>query len=292
MKKTIYALGFFDGVHIGHQALLTACRQLAQKNSCAAGVVTFTAHPDTLVLGQTPQLLNTAVDRKRLLSQYNMTTVVELPFDQALMTTHWSAFLTQLVEAGAAGFVCGDDFRFGAGGLGTAKKLQAYCKKRQLPCAVVPQQEIDGVRISSTHIRSLLESGQVEQANKFLGHPHMFTGTVVPGRQLGRTMGIPTANMELPPELLQPKTGVYACTAHMDGHTYVAVTNIGSRPTVGGHQTRFESWLLDFDGDLYGKELTLQFHAYLRPEEKYDSLEDLQTQIRQDAAKTRKLLEK
>ena len=292
MKKTIYALGFFDGVHIGHQALLTACRQLAQENSCDAGVVTFTAHPDTLVLGQTPQLLNTAVDRKRLLSQYNMTTVVELPFDQALMTTHWSAFLTQLVEAGAAGFVCGDDFRFGAGGLGTAKKLQAYCKKRQLPCAVVPQQEIDGVRISSTHIRSLLESGQVEQANKFLGHPHMFTGTVVPGRQLGRTMGIPTANMELPPELLQPKTGVYACTAHMDGHTYVAVTNIGSRPTVGGHQTRFESWLLDFDGDLYGKELTLQFHAYLRPEEKYDSLEDLQTQIRQDAAKTRKLLEK
>lgn len=290
MRKTIYALGFFDGVHIGHQALLTACRQLAQENSCAAGVVTFTAHPDTLVLGQTPQLLNTAADRKRLLSQYNMTTVVELPFDEALMKTHWSAFLTLLTQTNAAGFVCGDDFRFGAGGLGTAKKLRAYCKKRQLPCAVVPQQEIDGVRISSTHIRSLLESGKVEQANKFLGHPHMFTGTVVPGRQLGRTMGIPTANMELSPELLQPKTGVYACTAHMDGHTYVAVTNIGSRPTVGGHQTRFESWLLDFDGDLYGKELTLQFHAYLRPEQKFDSLEQLQSQIRQDAATAYALL--
>ena len=291
-EKTIYALGFFDGVHLGHQALLTACRQLAQENSCDAGVVTFTAHPDTLVLRQTPQLLNTAADRKHLLSQYNMTTVVELPFDQALMKTHWSAFLTQLVEAGAAGFVCGDDFRFGAGGLGTAKKLRAYCEKRGIPYAVVPQQELDGIRVSSTHIRSLLEQGDVALAARFLGHPHMFTGTVVPGRQLGRTLGIPTANMELPPELLQPKTGVYACTAHMDGHTYVAVTNIGSRPTVGGHQTRFESWLLDFDGDLYGKELTLQFHAYLRPEEKFDSLEDLQTQIRQDAAKTRKLLEK
>ncbi len=284
MKKTIYALGFFDGVHLGHQALLTACRQLAQENGCDAGVVTFTAHPDTLVLGQTPKLLTTAADRKSLLSQFHIDTVVELVFDETLMKTHWSVFLSSLVTGGAAGFVCGDDFRFGAGGLGTPKKLQAFCKKRELPCVVVSQQEVDGIRVSSTHIRSLIEQGDVENAARFLGHPHIFTGTVVTGRGLGHTIGIPTANMALPPQLLQPKAGVYACTAHVNGHTYVAVTNIGSRPTVGGHEKRAESWLLDFDGDLYGKTLTLGFLKYLRPEEKFNSLEELQAQIRQDAA--------
>lgn len=290
MDRTIYALGFFDGVHLGHQALLTACRNLAAENGCAAGVVTFTSHPDALVLGQTPGLLCTSADRARLLAQYDMDTVMELPFDKALMKTHWSAFLTRLVEAGAAGFVCGDDFRFGAGGIGTAKKLAAYCQEKGLPYAIVPQQELDGIRVSSTHIRSLLEQGDIKTANQFLGHPHIFTGTVVPGRHLGHTMGIPTANMELPSELLQPKTGVYACTARVDGNTYVAVTNIGSRPTVSGHQTRAESHLLDFSGDLYGKELTLFFHKYLRPEEKFASLEALQAQIQKDAATARTLL--
>lgn len=283
MKKTIYALGFFDGVHLGHQALLTACRDLANETGCAAGVVTFTSHPDSLVLGQTPKLLTTAADRKCLLSQYHMDTVVELPFDKALMTTHWSAFLSALVEAGAAGFVCGDDFRFGAGGLGTPKKLQAYCKKRGLPYAIVPQQTLDGIRVSSTHIRSLLEQGDIANANRFLGHPHRLTGKVISGRGLGHTIGVPTANLEIPENILLPRQGVYACTALFDGHTYVAVTNIGSRPTVGGHQTRAESWLLDFEGDLYGSELTLFFHKYLRPEQKFASLKQLRKQIQKDA---------
>ncbi len=291
-ENTIYALGFFDGVHLGHQALLRECRRMAEETGCQAGVVTFTGHPDTLVLGQTPKLLCSYDDRKRLFSLFKMETLVELPFDKKMMTTHWSAFLSALVDAGAAGFVCGYDFRFGAGGLGTAKKLQAFCNRRNLPCAIVEQQSVDGVRVSSTQIRSLLESGDMEQVNKLLGHPHIFTGTVVPGRHLGHTIGIPTANMELPAELLQPKTGVYACSAWVDGKLYAAVTNIGSRPTVGGHQTRAESWLLDFDGDLYGKQLTLAFHQYLRPEEKFDSLEELRAQIQKDAAKTRKILEK
>ena len=291
-ERTIYALGFFDGVHLGHQALLRQCRRIADETGCQAGVVTFTSHPDTLVSGQTPKLLCSYDDRKALLLQYNMDCVLELPFDKKLMTTHWSAFLSALVEMGAAGFVCGYDFRFGAGGSGTAKKLQAFCSRRDLPCAVVEQQTVDGVRVSSTHIRSLLEAGEMAQVNKLLGHPHIFTGTVVAGRGLGHTMGIPTANMELPAELLQPKTGVYACSAWVDGKMYAAVTNIGSRPTVGGHQTRAESWLLDFEGDLYGSKLTLAFHQYLRPEEKFDSLEELQAQIQKDAAKTGKILGK
>ena len=126
----------------------------------------------------------------------------------------------------------------------------------------------------------------MEQAVAFLGHPHILSGEVVPGRQLGRTIGVPTANILIPEAVITPKSGVYACTASFDGKAYPAVTNVGSRPTVDGHQLRTESWLLDFDGDLYGKEVTLHFHKFLRPERKFDSLEALRSQIQRDAAET------
>lgn len=290
-EKTIYALGFFDGVHIGHQALLTACRELADRCGCKAGVVTFASHPQTLTEGSAPALINTMEDRERLLLAYGMDAVVVLPFDKALMTTHWSAFLGQLTQNGAAGFVCGSDFRFGAGGSGTAKKLAAYCEARQLPFSIVPQQLLEEIRVSSTHIRRLLTDGELESANRFLGHPHILSGQVVSGRGLGRTIGTPTANMQIPRGVLLPKQGVYACKAIVDCREYLAVTNVGSRPTVEGHHVTVEPWLLDFEGDLYGKTLTLAFHAYLRPEKKFDSLEALRKEIQKNAAETRKIFE-
>ena len=290
-NRTIYALGFFDGVHLGHQALLRACRDLAAKHGCKAGAVTFASHPDALVAGKAPALLNTIEERKALLTNGGMEDIILLPFDKALMTTHWSVFLQQLVNTGAAGFVCGSDFRFGAGGSGTARKLQGFCESRQLPCAIVPQQELEGIRVSSTYIRELVAAGDIDRANTFLGHPHILTGTVVAGRGLGHTLGIPTANLALSPEIVCPRQGVYACKAFTEGNTYLAVTNIGSRPTVGGHQVRAESWLLDFEGDLYGKPLYLALFQFLRPEQKFDSLEELQAEIQKNAAQTRKILE-
>ena len=289
-ERKIYALGFFDGVHLGHQALLAACRQLANSADAKAGVVTFTSHPDALVSGNAPQLINTAADRKRLLQAYGAEVVVEIPFDKQLMQTHWSDFLQQLIDMGAAGFVCGSDFRFGAGGSGTAEKLAAFCESRGMPYAIVPQQLIGDIRISSTHIRALLEAGDMKAATEFLGHPHVFTGKVVPGRGLGHTLGIPTANMALPEDVICPKHGVYACKALVDGREYLAVTNIGNRPTVAGHHVTVEPWILDFDGDLYGKELTLAFHKFLRPEQTFPTLVALKEQIQLDAAETFKLL--
>lgn len=290
-RKTIYALGFFDGVHLGHQALLSACKKLAEETGCAAGVMTFASHPDALVSGQAPALINTSADRCSLLQAYGMETVIELPFDQALMNTHWAQFLRQLVLDGAAGFVCGSDFRFGSGGLGTAKKLQAFCAKQSLACAIVPQLLLEDIRVSSTYIRGLLEVGETERSMKFLGHPHLLTGSVVPGRQLGRTIGIPTANLELPAGVICPRHGVYACQVLVDGKVYAAVTNVGSRPTVGGHHVTVEPWLLDFDGDLYGKKITVAFFKFLRPEKKFQSLDDLKAEICQNAEQTRKYFE-
>jgi len=288
----IYALGFFDGVHIGHQALLKACRQLADERGCNAAAVTFSSHPDTLVLGRTPKLINTIEDRVQLLKDAGMDDVVVLPFDKKMVACPWQEFLALLVESyGAAGLVCGHDFRFGNRGEGNAELLQAYCKEKNMPCAVVPEQKLAGITVSSTHIRALLEKGAVEEANQFLGHPHVLSGEVISGRKLGRTLGIPTANLSLPEDTATLPFGVYVCKAKVDGETYTAVTNIGNRPTVGGHRVTVEPWLLDFDGDLYGKRLSLSFYAFLRPEQKFPSLEALQEEIRKNAAECRKFFE-
>ncbi|MBQ9761684.1 MAG: bifunctional riboflavin kinase/FAD synthetase [Oscillospiraceae bacterium] len=287
-QKTIYALGFFDGVHLGHQALLKACRSMADKTGCKAGVVTFLGHPDELVSGTPTPLINTPADRARLLRRFGMDAVVELPFDKQLMNMPYLTFFRLLLtKYGAAGLVCGHDFRFGFRGEGNAEKLSAACREAGIPCTVVPEQKLDGVTVSSTHIRSLVEMGEMEQAGAFLGHRHMLTGTVVPGRHLGRTLGIPTANLVLPRHLLIPKFGVYICRATVDGASYPAVTNVGTRPTVGGQNVTVEPWILDFEGDLYGRELTLEFCKFLRPEIKFPTLKDLQAEIQKNAQETR-----
>lgn len=291
-NKTIYALGFFDGVHLGHQALLRSCRMLADSCACRAAAVTFAAHPDTLVLGKTPRLINTMEDRVQLLRDFGMDDVLVLPFDKAMQTMHWADFLTLLqAEYGAEGLVCGHDFRFGNRGEGNADLLASWCREKKLPCAVVPELKLNGTTVSSTHIRSLLEAGKLEEAETFLGHPHILSGEVISGRKLGRTLGIPTANLALPAEAVKLPHGVYACKATVNGETYLAVTNIGSRPTVGGHRITVEPWLLNFDGDLYGKQLRLSFHRFLRPEKKFPSLDALKEEIGKNATETRKFFE-
>ena len=290
-EKKVYALGFFDGVHLGHQALLTECKALASRTGSRPCVVTFDTHPQTLVSGIAPMLINTPHDRRCLLEQFGMARVETLHFDEQTRNMPWQDFFRYLTEElNAAGLVCGNDFRFGRKGEGNAALLETACSTYGIPCVVVPEQAIDGIRISSTYIRELLESGEVENATEFLGHPHVLTGTVVSGRKLGRTIGIPTANLELPEGLVVPKFGVYACKAFIEGKEFLAVTNIGTRPTVGGHHVTVEPWILDFAGDLYGKELTLAFYSFLRPEQKFDSLEELKAEIQKNAEKTRVLL--
>ncbi len=292
-EKTIYALGFFDGVHLGHQALLSACLELSGTIGAKPGVITFDGHPDALVSGKAPAFINTLEEREALLRRYGMERIAVLPFDEDLMHMPWQAFLGLLREQyRAAGLVCGSDFRFGFRGEGTADKLGRACCEAGLPCTILPQQSVNGIRVSSTHIRSLLERGEMETAVTFLGHPHILTGVVQQGRKLGRTMGIPTANLALGPGQLAPKYGVYACRIHTDAGTFPAVTNVGTRPTVNGTGVTVEPWILDFTGDLYGKTVTLEFHAFLRPEQKFDSLEELRREIQKNAAQTRKFFQK
>lgn len=287
-NRTIYALGFFDGVHIGHVALLATCRELAKEGECGTGVVTFSGHPDTLVLGNTPKLINTLEDRERLLHGFGMEQVVSLPFDRRMQALPWKDFLDMLRrEYHAAGFVCGADFRFGAKGAGNAGTLAIYCRREGLSWAVVPEQSLDGIRISSSFIRSRIEDGDMDTAVKFLGHPHVLTGEVIHGRHLGSTLGIPTANLQLPQSLAVPKFGVYLCRCTVEGKSYPAVTNVGTRPTVNGQDITVEPWILDYEGDLYGREIKLEFYGFLRPEQKFPSLQALKEEILRNARQTR-----
>ncbi len=288
----IFALGFFDGVHLGHQALLKSCCELAEQLDAQPCAITFQQHPQSLFSENPPKLINTNIDRQRLMRELGIEAVFSYPVTKATMSMPWETFLEELLNAGAIGFVCGNDFRFGNRGEGNAQKLESFCKGRNLPFRIINDQMLDGLRISSTHIRTLLETGEMEQAVRFLGHPHILTGEVVTGRKIGRTIGIPTANLTTPKDVVQLRHGVYACKATVEGKTFLAVTNVGNRPTVGGHVVTVEPWLLDFKGNLYGKVLTLEFYRFLRPERKFDSLEELKAEIQKNAQQTREFFEK
>ena len=291
-EKRIFALGFFDGVHRGHQALLAECVRMAKAMDVETAAITFEAHPQSLFRPDTPPLLTTLQDRFRLLLRYGIDHVYPFPVTPKVMSTPWKAFLEELMGSGAVGFVCGDDFRFGSRGEGNAEKLRQFCRARKLPCVIVPEQNLDGVRISSSYIRKQIGEGDMATAVRFLGHGHMLTGTVVTGRRLGRSLGFPTANIELPQGVIVPRHGVYACRAYVGKESYMAVCNVGNRPTVQGHQVRTETWLLDFDGDLYGQSVTLEFMYFLRPERRFESLDALKEAVLCDAENTRKFFEK
>ena len=290
-EKRIYALGFFDGVHLGHQALLKECCALARRLGCASAAITFDGHPQSLFTENTPALISSTCDRTLMLRSYGIETVCVFPVTKDVMSTPWEAFLEQLAAQGAAGFVCGDDFRFGHRGEGNAEKLRLFCARHDLPCVIVPEQSCNGKRISSSLIRELIEEGNMESATHFLGHPHFLSGQVLHGQKLGRTLGVPTANLQIPDGIVVPKFGVYACRITINATEYAAVANVGIRPTVNGRGITVEPWILDFEGDLYGKQLRLEFYRFLRHEMKFSGLDALKQQIREDAALTRRYFE-
>lgn len=279
MQKVI-ALGFFDGVHLGHGAILRRTSEFAEKTGAAPAVLTFDRSPC-----KDGKLLTSVSDRKGLIRRlYGIEDVIALPFDEALRQTPWDAFLDDLCKTqDAAGFVCGWDYRFGSGAMGTTDCLQAYCKERGLGCEIVGRTELDGITVSSTYLRELISQGETERAIDFYGHPHTLTGEVVSGRQIGRQMGVPTANVFYEDSVLLPQNGVYAVKAVVDGVRYRGVCNVGSRPTVDGKQVVVEVWLPGQNLDLYGRQLRVEFYKKLRDERKFFSLQELAREIMKNA---------
>ncbi len=292
MKEKVIALGFFDGVHLGHGALLRRTVEQARQLGCASAVFTFIQAPKEVVSGTPCPLINSPEDRKDLIRRlYGIDEILMVPFDHEMMTTPWDEFITEILikRYHAVHLVAGHDHCFGHKNQGTPDKLQAKCAELGVGCDIIPQVELGGIPISSTYIRRLVELGQMKRANRFLGHPHTLTGTVGHGRGLGSSRLFPTANITLPPHILVPSHGVYATLAHLpDGSVYPAVTNVGTRPTVNnGADVTAEASLLDFEGDLYGQNIRLEFFDHLRDEIRFDSLDALRAQIAADAQKVR-----
>ncbi len=294
MKPCVLALGFFDGVHLGHGALLNKVRALADDMNICAAAITFDRHPASFLTGRKTPLLNTVSEREALIKTlYKLDEVCILPFDETLSKTPWLKFAQMLRDDFVAKhLVCGHDYRFGAKGEGNAKTLAEFCRDHQMGFDMIDQVCMNGTPISSTHIRNLLAKGEVRQAEQFLAHPHLLSGFVVDGRKVGRTLSIPTANLDVCEDVMLPKHGVYAAEAFFENERHAAVVNIGTRPTFEGETVTVEPWLLDFSGDLYGKKITLALYDYLREERKFATKEELAAEVRRNAQTTRELLKK
>ena len=293
--KRAIALGFFDGVHAGHGELLKMTTRRAQEIGAIPSVLSFDVHPDTLVFGKEVPLINSAIGREELIRRcYGIDNVVFLHFNQHMMRMPWEEFIASLIaELGIAWIVVGHDFCFGYKGEGTVARLKDYCAAHGLGCDIIPALKIDGRIVSSTYIRELIAAGDIETANRFLGHPHTLSDTVRSGYHLGTNLGAPTINMYFPDGVLVPRHGVYATKVFLeDGSCYIAVTNVGVRPTVSDStRVSVESHLLDYSGNLYGRQARVEFYGFLRGEQKFASYEELSAQIRRDAASARAYFE-
>ena len=294
--KRVIALGFFDGVHRGHGELLKKTRQRAEEIGAMPSVLSFDIHPDTLVFKKKVPLINSAIGREDLIRRYyGIDNVVFLHFNQHVMHMPWKEFIDSLIaELNIAWIVVGHDFCFGYKGEGTAARLREYCEGRGIGCDIIPALSVDGRVVSSTYIRELIADGDIETANRFLGHPHTLSDTVHSGYHLGTDLGAPTINMYFPDGVLVPRHGVYATRVIIeDGSGYIAVTNVGVRPTVSSSgRVSVESHLLDYSGNLYGRQARVEFYAFLRGEVKFGSYEELAAQIKKDAASARAYFEK
>ena len=293
IKEKVIALGFFDGVHLGHAALLRRTVEAAAQRGVTPAVFTFDRPPKEVVTGVPCHLINSAEDRRELVRRlYGIQEVIMVPFDREMMTTPWDKFVTDILVGRyhAVHLVAGHDHHFGHKNQGSPELLLEKCAELGLGCDIIPKVEVGGITVSSTYIRRLVELGQLSRANRFLGHPHTLTGSVRHGRGIGSSRLYPTANLIIPPHVLVPSHGVYVTRATLpEGASYAAVTNVGTRPTVNnGTDITVEACLLDFEGDLYGKTLRLEFFEHLRDEVRFDSLDALKAQIAADAEATRR----
>ncbi|MCI8699217.1 MAG: riboflavin biosynthesis protein RibF [Oscillospiraceae bacterium] len=296
-QRRVVALGFFDGVHMGHGALLRTVAERAKALDASPCAFTFDRSPTAALTGRTIPLLTGVEDRGALMRElYAIEEVIVAPFDM-MRQMDWRDFVEQYLqkELGAVHVVAGHDFRFGYKGEGDPRRLGEKCRELGMGCDVIPKVEIDGVTVSSTYIRALVEEGKMERAGWFLGHPHTLSGPVVHGSELGRTLGTPTANLLVPEGVIAPGFGVYAGRVRLPGgETRLAVTNVGTRPTVNNDRraVTVEPWILDYQGDLYGRNIRVEFYARLRPEKRFPSVQALRDAILENARQTREYFAK
>lgn len=291
-NPSVVTVGVFDGMHLGHRALLERLLQRARELDCDPVVFSFREHPDALLKGSAPPPLTTIDERLGILEALGCAATILAPFTEELRDSTAKDFARGvLVDAlDCKSLVLGFDSAICRRREGTLERFAELGVELGFSAERVCPVEVAGVPVSSSRIREALETGELELANRFLGRPYRLAGEVIHGERRGRSLGRPTANL-LPPPLCLPENGVYATSATIGGRTHPAVTNVGTRPTFqAGSRILIETHLLDFHGDIYGQELTLDFRHRLRDEQRFESAGDLEAQIRRDVEDARRLL--
>lgn len=285
LPPCVLVLGMFDGVHRGHQALLMAGLELAEQCGLPLNVCTFEPHPLRVLRPQAaPALLTTLTERARLMADFRVDGLCILPFTAETATETPEEFMAMLARVyQPRHVVCGFNYSFGHLGAGNAASLRAY----GFDVTVVPEVVLGGETVSSTRIRRLLAQGDIRQATRLLGHSYTLGGRVMNGKHIGRTMGYPTANVDIPSGKALPAFGVYACWMQADSRIYPAVVNVGRHPTLPEGSVTVEAYALDECLSLYGKKVRLLFLEHLRPEKCFDSVDALKAQIARDAAEAK-----
>ena len=293
-KKTIVTLGTFDGVHLGHQSILNQLIEATENGMYESVVLTFYPHP-RMVLQQEPaiQLLNSMDEKTMLLEKSGIDHLIIHPFDAAFSKLSAEAFVQKVLveQLQIHKIIIGYDHRFGENRTANITDLIQFGKKYNFEVAQINAKEINEIAVSSTNIRTALGNGSIQLANRYLGYTYFFSGKVMKGKQLGRTIGFPTANLELlEPFKLLPKKGAYVVYSMLKGTRIFGMMNIGHNPTLGENERTIEVHFFDVKEDLYDSVLCISLLAFIRPEEKFSSVEALKTQLHKDRDFSKKYL--
>jgi riboflavin kinase/FMN adenylyltransferase len=280
----VLAIGFFDGFHQGHQAIVRELRKL-RKPGYRAGVLTFSNHPAAFLRpGSEPPLITTPQERIGLLARAGIEECFFVPFDERIAALSPQAFVDDVLVGalGVRAVVVGANFRFGKGRAGDANLALQALAKHDVAFLAIENSAAGGERISSTRIRALIAAGDTQEAETLLDHAFELRGTVCLGAGRGHDLGFPTANIELQTDKLLPKDGVYAAVARHDGRDHMALVSIGTNPTFEGKKRTIEAWLRDFNATIYGEELCVRELRFVRDQVRYDSVEALLAQMKKD----------
>lgn len=285
-RQSVVTIGTFDGVHIGHKAILKRLIETAKKEDLDSTVLTFFPHP-RMVLQQSIdiKLINTIDERTELLEETGLGHLVKHPFTHAFSRLTALEYVRDILvnRLKAKKIIIGYDHRFGRNRTANIDDLKEFGKTYNFEVEEISAEELDDVAISSTKIRKALEAGDIETANNYLGYNFMISGEVVRGKAIGRTINYPTANLNLKENYkLVPKNGVYIVQSYIKNKNYFGITSIGTNPTVGGTEKTIETYFLDFNEDLYGTEITIEFLKFIRDEAHFESIEILRQEIAKD----------
>lgn len=285
-RPSAVALGFFDGVHTGHRKLIEEMIRMAKKNDWNSCVLTFKQHPLTKLFPKfAPKLITSNEEKLRVLEELSVDQVVFMDFTEEVMNLEPKAFVEQILRdrLGAKGIVVGFNYNFGKKGEGNPQLLKDWAEELGYEIVVVePIVDKDGQVVSSTFIRNLIVNGKVDRVGKYLGREFSVLGKVIRGKGLGRQFAIPTANIKIAENHILPDAGVYYTSLTVLGNTYHGLTNVGHNPTFENHPFSIETYIYNFDQDIYGETVELTFHKKIRKEKKFATVDELVAQIRSD----------